>query len=122
MRKNEKINIQSLVRKAKSNEHREAYVSLDKNKNYRIGIVARTTPLKSQVFIEILVYLSNYGQVDLLDLKRKIAFLEELQKRNYSLLHQEDNFIVCENEVSANKLKEEYKMIKMLTERFSIDR
>lgn len=115
MRKNEKINIQALVRKAKSNEHREAYINLDKDRNYRIGVIARTAHLKSQVFIEILVYLPNYGQVDLLDLKRKVTFLEELQKRNYSLLYQEGNLIVCENEVSANKLTEEYKTIKMLT-------
>lgn len=115
MENTEKINIQALVRKAKSNEHREAYISLDKSRKYRIGVVARTTPLKSQVSIEIIVYLPNHGQVDLLDLKRKVTFLEELQKRNYSLLYQEGNLIVCENEVSANKLTEEYKTVKMLT-------
>lgn len=119
MRRNEKINIQELVEKAKSNAHHEAYVSLDRNRNYRVGAIARTMPLKPQIFIEILVYLPKSGKVDLQDLKRKIAFLEELQKRNYSLLYQEGNFIVCEIEVPANKLKEEYKTVKMLQEGLS---
>ncbi|MEM3549962.1 MAG: hypothetical protein QXN87_02725 [Candidatus Bathyarchaeia archaeon] len=115
MRKKEKIKIQELIGKAKSNNHHEAYISLDRNRNYRIGVAARTMPLKTQIFIEILVYLPNTGKVDLQDLKRKLAFLEELQKRNYSLQYQEGNFIACETEVSPKKLEEEYKTIKMLT-------
>lgn len=118
MRKNEKINIQELVGKAKSNEHHEAYVSLDRNRNYRVGVIARAISLKPKILIKILVYLPNSGKVNLQDLKRKIAFLEELQKRNYSLLYQEGNFIACEIEVSANKLREECKTIKMLTRKF----
>jgi len=115
MSRNERINIQALIRKARSDDYHEAYVNLERDKNCRIGVVARTLTPKSQLFIEILVYLPNFGKVDLQDLKRKVAFLEELQKRKYSLMYQEGNFVVCEAKVSANNVKEEYKAIRMLT-------
>ncbi|MBS7614635.1 hypothetical protein KEJ18_02725 [Candidatus Bathyarchaeota archaeon] len=115
MSRNERINIQALIRKARSNDHHEAYVNLERNQNCRIGVVARTAPLESQLFIEILVYLPSFGKVDLQDLKRKVVLLEELQKRKYFLTYQEGNLVVCEAKVSANNVKEEYEAIKKLT-------
>ncbi|MEM2129948.1 MAG: hypothetical protein QXZ70_05055 [Candidatus Bathyarchaeia archaeon] len=73
---------------------------------------------ESRVYIEVLVYLLSHGEVDLQDLKKKVTFLEELQKRKYSLVYQEDNFVACETEISASNVKEEYETIRMLARNF----
>jgi hypothetical protein len=116
MRKGGGLNIQKMLKEAESSENQEVYFSIDKNRNCRIGVIARSTRSKSpRFFIEVIVCLfPNYGKVDLQSLKREIAFLEELHKRNYSLTCQDGNYISCEMEVSINNLAEEYRAIKML--------
>jgi hypothetical protein len=56
MRENKPLDTNTLLEKAKNAEHKEAYRTLDKNQNYRIGIGVRLTQLNTPAsFIEILL-------------------------------------------------------------------
>ncbi len=117
MRKCERLNIQEMLKEAKATEYHEAYRTLYKSKNCKIGVVLRLTSFSSpKIFLEIIVYLcSSLSNVDLKALKKNIIFLEELRKRNYSMTCQDDIYILCEAEVTINKVMAEYHSIKSLS-------
>jgi hypothetical protein len=116
MKESKPLDAKALLEDAKASEHREAYRTLDKNLNFRIGIGVRlTSPSAPSFFVEILIYLCpSLSTVDLQALEKSLTCLKELQARNYSLVAQDDNCISCEKTTPAQNLAEEYAAIKSL--------
>lgn len=111
-----RINTNALLKEAESSEHKEAYQTLDKTQNFRIGIGVRLTPPNPpSFFIEVLIHLySNSDAFDLKQMESSLTCLKELQARNYILTHQDDNCFSCEKVTPAQNLAEEYEAVKSL--------
>jgi hypothetical protein len=118
MKGNEPLNAKVLLEEAKASEHGEAYRTLDKNSNFRIGIGVRLTPShQPSFFVEILIHLCpNFRNADLDLLEKSLTCLKELKERNYALTCQDGNCVSCEATVSAAKLVKEYDKVKALME------
>lgn len=116
MKETKPLDTETLLEEAKNAEHKEAYQTLDKNQNYRIGIGVRLTPFNTpSFFIEILLYLCpNSNNVNLKTLEKHVTCLKKLQTRNYTLTCQDDNCISCEKTTPAQNITKEYKTIKAL--------
>jgi hypothetical protein len=121
LKENKKFDIKMLIEEAKASEHREAYRTLDRNLNFRIGIGVRLTPPDApSFFVEILIYLCpTFSKADLRVLEKCLACLQELQVRNYSLTCQDGNCISCEKAVPSKELTEEYTVVKLLIKKYS---
>ena len=116
MKESKPLDTKTLLEDAKASEHEEAYRTLDKNLNFRIGIGVRlTSPSAPSFFVEILIYLCpSLSTVDLEALEKSLTCLKELQARNYSLISQDDNCISCETTIPAQNLSEEYAAVRSL--------
>lgn len=119
MKPNRQVNTKNLLKHAKASQHKEAYRTLDKTPNYRIGIGARlNTPDAPSFFIEILLYLCpNPTKVDLVAMEQGLIALKDLQTRSYTLTNQDDHCISCEATLDAQKLFTEYAAIKVMLEK-----
>jgi hypothetical protein len=115
MKENEPLDAKALLEEAKASE-REAYRTLDKNPNFRIGVGVRLTPShQPSFFVEILIYLCpSFRNADLAVLEKSLTCLKELKTRNYALTCQDDNCVSCEATVPAESLDEEYCKIQAL--------
>jgi hypothetical protein len=93
MKENEQLDAKALLEEAKASEHGEAYRTLDKNPNFRIGVGVRLTPPnKPSFFVEILIYLCpSFRNADLDVLEKSLTCLKELKARNYALTCQDGN-------------------------------
>ncbi len=116
MKENKPLDTKILLEEAKNAEHKEAYRTLEKNQNYRIGIGVRLTLLNTpSFFIEILLYLCpNSNNVNLKTLEKNLTCLKTLQTRNYTLTCQDDNCISCEKTTPTQNLTKEYTTVKAL--------
>ncbi len=116
MKENKPVDAKTLLKEAKASQHNEAYRTLEKTQNSRIGIGVRlTTPNTPSFFTEILLYLCpNSTNVNLKTLEKNLTCLKALQARNYVLTCQDDNCISCEKATPIQKLTEEYTTIKAL--------
>jgi hypothetical protein len=116
MEDNKLINAKELLEKAKFSQHKEAYRTLDRKTNFRIGIGVRLTSTNiPSFFIEILIYLCPTSQKTDLDIMQKtVTCLKNLQARKYSLTCQDGNCISCEKTMSIKNIAEEYKKVKTL--------
>jgi hypothetical protein len=103
-------------KKQKASEHKEAYRTLDRNQNFRIGIGVRlNSPSAPSFFVEILIFLCpSLSTANLEALEKSLTCLKKLQARNYSLIGQDDNCISCETTIPAQNLAEEYAAVKSL--------
>ena len=112
------IKTKTLITEATASEHKEAYKTLDKNKEYRIGAGARiTSPNHPIFFIEILIYLTHdYDKADIEVLEKGLTCTKALQERKFKTVFQDDNCISCETEVSEEKLESEYERTKALVQ------
>jgi len=108
------------MKEAKVSGHREAFKTLNRNPNFRIGIGVRLTPPDvSSFFVEILIFLCpTFGNADLTLMEKCLICLKELRARNYSLTCQDGNYISCETAVPSQKLTEEYVAVKSLIKKF----
>jgi hypothetical protein len=115
MKETKPLDTKTLLEEAKNAEHKEAYRTLDKNQNYRIGIGVRLTPPNTpSFFIEILLYLCpNTDNVNLKTLEKHVTCLKTLQTKNYTLTCQDDS-ISCEKTTPTQNLTKEYTTIKTL--------
>jgi hypothetical protein len=106
----------ALLEKAQASKHQEAYQTLEKNPNYRIGAGVRLTPPDTpHFFIEVLIYLcSSFSNADLETLKKSLTCLEKLKASNYTLTCQDGNCISCEASLPAQDLAEECNKTKEL--------
>ena len=111
--------MQALQEAAENSEHKESYLVLAKNRNYRLGVGVRLpSPTQSSFFLEVLVHLcSNDSQVDLVLLEKKLSLLRELQERKYVLNCQNDSSIFSEITVPAETLEAEYGTIESIAKR-----
>jgi hypothetical protein len=118
MNENTPLDAAALLEEAKTSEYQEAYRTLERNPNYRIGVGVRLTPFKSPYFfVEILIYLcSSFSNVDLNALEKALTCLKELKVRNYALTCQDGNCVSCEAAVPAPDLTEEYAKVKALVQ------
>jgi hypothetical protein len=116
MKQNTPIGVAALLEEAKASEHKEAYQTLERTVNYRIGRGVRLTPPNPpSFFVEILIYLApENGKVDLRVLEKIISALRELQERGFRALFQDDNCLSCEAQVPAERLTAEYERDKAL--------
>jgi hypothetical protein len=116
MKENKPVNVQALLEEAKASEHKEAYRTVDKNQNFRIGIGVRlTSPNTPSFFIEILLHLCpSLSNVNLETLEKSVTCLKALQARNYALTCQDDNHISCEKAATVQNLAKEYAAVKAL--------
>lgn len=116
MKGNEPLNAKVLLEEAKASEHGEAYRTLDKNPNFRIGVGVRLTPPhQPSFFVEILIYLCpSFRNADLDVLEKSLTCLKKLKARRYSLTCQDGNCVSCEATVSVANFVEEYAKIKAL--------
>ena len=108
-----RINVQALQEAAENSEHKESYIVLKKNQNYRIGVGVRLIrPNHFSFFLEVLIYIcTENAQVDLPLLENKLSFLNKLHEREYVLSCQNDNSIFGEITVPAENLETEYEII-----------
>jgi hypothetical protein len=118
MKETKTLEVKALLEEAKASEHREAYKTLDRNPNFRIGIGVRLTPPNTpSFFVEILVYLCpSLSDADLTVLEKSLTCLKRLQARNFSLTCQDGNCVSCEKTTPVQNLPEEYAAVKSLTE------
>ena len=115
MKESETLDVKALLEEAKASEHGEAYRTLDKNPNFRIGVGVRLTPPNASFFVEILIYLCpSFRNADLAVLEKSLTCLKELKTRNYALTCQDGNCVSCEATVSAANLVKEYGKAKAL--------
>ena len=116
MKEIEPLDPEALLKEAKVSEHSEAYRTLDKNLNFRIGVGVRLKPPnKPSFFVEILIYMCpSFRNADLTVLEKSLVCLKELKARNYALTCQDGNCISCETSVAVKNLAEEYGKIKAL--------
>lgn len=102
-----------LLEEAKASEHKEAYRTLERSINYRIGAgVRRTPPNTTSFFVEIIICLCPCNN------KADLEVLEDpilpLEARRYSLTCEDDNYISCEATVPFPNLVQEYGKVKTL--------
>jgi hypothetical protein len=116
MKESTPFDAEALLEEAKTSEHQEAYRTLERNPNYRIGLGVRLTPpTPPYFFVEILIYLCrSFSNADLAALEKSLTCLKELKARNYALTCQDGNCVSCEAAVSAPDLTEEYAKVKAL--------
>jgi hypothetical protein len=116
MKQNRLIGVAALLEEAKASEHQEAYQTLERTVNYRIGRGVRLKPPNPpSFFVEILIYLApDNGKVDLRILEKSVSALRELQERGFRALFQDDNCLSCETQVPAKRLTAEYELDKAL--------
>jgi hypothetical protein len=121
LKEDKTFDAKTLIEEAKASEHREAYKTLDRNLNFRIGIGVRLEPPDAlSFFVEILIYLCPpFSKADLRVLEKCLACLKELQVRNYSLTCQDGNCISCEKAVPSKQLAEEHTAVKSLIKKYS---
>ncbi len=106
----------ALLEEAKTSEHQEAYRTLERKPNYRIGVGVRLTPPNStSFFVEVIIYLCpSFGNADLDALEQCLTCLKKLKARNYALTCQDGNCVSCETTVIAPDLLREYGKVKAL--------
>ncbi len=111
-----RINIQKLLETAKNSEHKESFIVLKKNQNYRIGVGVRLElPNHFSFFLEVLTYLcTENSQVNLPLLETKLSFLNKLHEREFVLSCQNDSSILGEITSPAETLELEYEFIESL--------
>ena len=116
MKEDKMFDTKMLIEGAKDSEHMEAYKTLDRKQNFRIGIGVRLKPSDApSFFVEILIYLCpTFNKADLRVLEKSLEFLKKLQVRNYSLICQDGNCISSEKAVLSKQLAEEYSAVKSL--------
>jgi hypothetical protein len=116
MKESTPFDAEALLEEAKTSVHQEAYRTLERNPNYRIGLGVRLTPpTPPYFFVEILIYLCrSFSNADLDALEKSLTCLKELKARNYALTCQDGNCVSCEAAVSAPDLTEEYAKVKAL--------
>lgn len=116
MKESKPLDATALLEEAKASEHGEAYRTLDKDKNFRIGVGLRLTlPNQLSFFVEILIYLCpTFRNADLDVLEKSLNCLKELKAKNYTLTCEDGNCVSCEATVTAANLVEEYSKAKAL--------
>jgi hypothetical protein len=116
MNKTKPLDTAEILKEAKTSEHGEAYRTLDKNQNFRIGVGVRLTPPNPpSFFVEILIYLCpSFRNADLTVLEKSLTCLKELKAKNYTLTCQDGNCVSCEATVDSESLAEEYGKVKAL--------
>jgi hypothetical protein len=116
MKEKTSLDAKALLEEAEASEHREAYRTLERKQNYRIGAGVRLSPPNhSTFFVEILIYLCpSFSNADLNTLEKSLTCLKELKARNYALTCQDGNCVSCEAAVPALNLAEEYATVKAL--------
>ena len=116
MKETKPLDAAALLEAAKTSEHGEAYRTLDKNQNFRIGVGVRLAPSNPpSFFVEILIYLCpSFRNADLTVLEKSLTCLKELKAKNYTLTCQDGNCVSCEATVSSARLAGEYGKVKAL--------
>jgi hypothetical protein len=116
LKESKPLEIKALLEEAKASRHGEAYKTLDRNQNCRVGVGARLAPSGApSFFIEILIHLCpSSSEADLRVLEKSLTCLKELQTRNYSLTCQDDNCLSCETTVPERSLAVEYEAVNSL--------
>jgi hypothetical protein len=106
----------ALCEEAKASERKEAYRTLERNPNCRIGVgVRRTPPNATSFFVEVIIYLCPCdGKANIDILEKSLTCLKKLKAIHYSLTCQYDNCISCETTVPSPNLAKEYDKIKTL--------
>jgi hypothetical protein len=122
MKESTSIDATALLEEAETSEHQEAYRTLERHLNYRIGVGVRLTPPQSpSFFVEVIIYLcSSLEIVDLDVLEKSLACLKKLKAKHYAVTCQDNNCISCEAVVPAPNLAQEHSKISaMMTASFS---
>jgi hypothetical protein len=116
LKKSKPLEIKALLEEARASGHGEAFKTLERNPNCRVGVGARLpSPGGPTFFIEILIYLCpSSSEADLQALEKSLKCLKELQARNYSLTCQDDNCVSCEATVPERSLAAEYEAVNSL--------
>jgi hypothetical protein len=119
MKDHSPIDAKLLLKEAEASEHGEAYVTLTRSSNYRIGVGVRISSSDTpSFFIEIIIYLClGSVRADLSLLQKSLSCLKRLQARKYSISYQNDNCIICEKTLSIQNLYREYETANLLVKR-----
>lgn len=115
---NKPINLEALIKEAKTCKEKEAYIQLEKTAIYRIGVGARADSSDSpSFFLELVLKLSQENsELDLPRLEKNLAFLKTLQTRGYAITYQDNNSVLCEIKSSNQEIYLEYTTVKTLAE------
>ena len=116
MKENPPVDATALLEEAETSENQEAYRTLERHMNCRIGVGVRLTPPKSpSFFVEVIIYLCPSFEIADLDvLEKSLACLKKLKVKQYTAICQDSNCISCEAAVTGRNLAKEYREIQAL--------
>ena len=116
---NSRIDTSRLKKKANVTELGEAYETLERSKEYRVGAGIRTNRSeKVHFFLEIVIPLCDEdSRFDIGRLRSKLGVLEDFEDVGYSLRCEKDNSVICEKCIREDELEDEYKdLIELIEE------
>ncbi|MFW6040881.1 MAG: hypothetical protein ACOC85_03495 [Thermoplasmatota archaeon] len=115
------LDIDELITKAEESEYEEAYQTVERGSNFKIGAGARINPTKgTTLFMEVVIsFSSEKGTVDVNNLREKASLLEKLKELNYILKWEKDNSVISEKNISKDDFQKEYKKTMELFDHFS---
>ncbi len=115
------IDTQRLKSKAKLDDIKESYETIEQALNYKIGVGTRMDQQKDNLFfLEVVISLCEYDDdLEIESLRGKLGVLKGFEKLGYTVRMEEDNSIICEKDVLEANIYEEYKKSKIILDDLS---
>lgn len=112
------IDTTELRLKASSDDLKEAYETVFKGEDYRIGAGVRVSqPEETKFFLEVIVPLCREDrELNIPELRSKLDLLEKFENFGYTLRCEKDNSIICEKMVREDDLESEYEELESFLE------
>ena len=107
MATSDNIDEKRLAEEARASEHGEAYRTMEKIDEYRIGIGARVNG-GLVYFVEVVVPVTSGPRVELGEMERSLDVLKRLDEEGFTLTPQEDGSISGELLVPEDELERGY--------------
>ena len=106
----ESIDVEAIIKAAKTSNHKEAYQTIVTCPNYRIGVGARIDLSDDpHFFLEVLINLSgNSSEFDLSVLEKSVTCLKTLHARGYALTYEDAHWVSCETKLPLTNPKDEF--------------
>ncbi len=104
-----RVDCSALEAEARMSEDSEAYVQLFRTESCRIGATATVRNDRDTTFtVEILINAMKGDSPDLVsELNRLLETIRTLKERNFSLLHQDDGWILVSKESNPETINDE---------------
>ncbi|MFP4141953.1 MAG: hypothetical protein ACLFSM_06625 [Thermoplasmata archaeon] len=111
------IDTSELKKNASKDELKEAYQTVNKGDNYKIGAGARIIdkPENMTFFLEVVLSLcEKEHELDLKELRSKLEVLESFDSLGYKLKCENDKTVICEKNILESEIKREYENLERI--------